>query len=142
MSNKSVILISILVILAAGGFIGYKIWNKPFKDPLQGDAIKVTAIQLFNDFSANEAAAQKKYVPEKLGNKKVEVTGQINEIGKNDDGEIFYTLKTSDEMFGVKCIMDKGEEIANAKVGDNITVRGFCDGYNMDVIVNRCKAVK
>ena len=45
-------------------------------------------------------------------------------------------------MFGVKCIMDKGEEIANANVGGNITVRGFCDGYNMDVIVNRCKPVK
>lgn len=142
MSKRSVLLIAILVILAIGGVVGYKMWNKPFKDPLAGDAIKVTAIQLFNDFSSNEAAAQKKYVPEKLGDKKVEVSGQITDIGKNEDGETFYTLKTSDEMFGVKCIMDKGEEIANAKVGDNITVRGFCDGYNMDVIVNRCKPVK
>lgn len=142
MSKRSAVLISILIILAVGGVIIYKIWNKPFKDPLEGDAIKVSAIQLFNDFNVNESAAQKKYVPEKLGEKKVEVTGEIKEIGKNDDGEIFYTLKTSDEMFGVKCIMDKGEEIKNAKVGDNITVRGFCDGYNMDVIVNRCKPLK
>ncbi len=142
MSKRSVLLIAILVILAVGGVVGYKMWNKPFKDPLQGDAIQVSAIQLFNDFSTNEAAAQKKYVPEKVGDKKVQVSGQITEIGKNDDGEAFYTLKTSDEMFGVKCIMDKGEEITNAKVGDNITVRGFCDGYNMDVIVNRCKPVK
>ena len=142
MSKRSVLLIAILVILAIGGVVGYKIWNKPFKDPLEGDAIKVTAVQLFNDFSTNEAAAQKKYVPEKLGDKKVQVTGQVTEIGKNDDGETFYNLKTSDEMFGVKCIMDKGEEIATAKTGDNITVRGFCDGYNMDVIVNRCKPVK
>ena len=142
MSKRSVLLIAILVILAVGAVVGYKMWNKPFKDPLEGNAIKVTAIQLFNDFSSDEAAAQKKYVPEKLGDKKVEVTGKITDLGKNDDGEIFYTLKTSDEMFGVKCIMDKEEEIANAKAGDNITVRGFCDGYNMDVIVNRCKPVK
>jgi hypothetical protein len=142
MRKRSAVLISILLILAVGGFIGYKIWNKPFQDPLEGEAIKVTAIQLFNDFSTNEAAAQKKYVPEKLGNKKVEVTGEITDIGKNEDGEVFYTLKTSDEMFGVKCIMDKGEEIQNAKAGDTITVRGFCDGYNMDVIVNRCKPLK
>lgn len=142
MSKRSVLLIAILVIVTIGGVVGYKMWNKPFKDPLEGDAIKVNAIQLFNDFNSNEAAAQKKYVPEKLGDKKVEVSGQITDIGKNDDGETFYTLKTSDEMFGVKCIMDKGEEIANAKVGENITVRGFCDGYNMDVIVNRCKPVK
>lgn len=142
MSKRSAVLISILIILVVGGVIVYKIWNKPFKDPLEGDAIKVTAIQLFNDFSVNEVAAQKKYVPEKLGEKKVEITGEIKEIGKNNDGETFYTLKTSDEMFGVKCIMDKGEEIKNAKISDNITVRGFCDGYNMDVIVNRCKPLK
>lgn len=142
MSKRSAVLIFILIILGAGGVIIYKIWNKPFKDPLQGDAIKVSAVQLFNDFSTNEADAQKKYVPQKLGDKKVEISGQINEVGKNKDGEIFYTLKTSDEMFGVKCIMDKKEEIKNAKVGDTITVRGFCDGYNMDVIVNRCKPVK
>ncbi len=141
MRTRTVVLVSILVILAVGGVIGYKIWNKSFADPLQGNAIKLTAIQLFNDFSANEVNAQKKYVPEKLGEKKVEVTGQINEIGKNEDGEFFYTLKTSDEMFGVKCIMDKGEKIKNAKVGVTITVRGFCNGYNMDVIVNRCKPV-
>ena len=142
MRKRTAVLISILIILAVGGFIGYKIWNKPFTDPMQGEAIKVTAIQLFNDFSTDEVTAQKKYVPEKLGEKKVEVTGQIIETGKNADGEFFYTLKTSDEMFGVKCIMDKGEEMKNAKVGDAITVRGFCDGYNMDVIVNRCKQVK
>ena len=142
MSKKSIILIVVLLGLTVGGVIGYKMWNKPFADPLHGDAVKVTAIQLFSDFSTNEAEAQKKYVPVKLGDKKIEVTGEINEVGKNESGEIFYTLKTSDEMFSVKCIMEKGEEIANAKSGDNITIRGFCDGYNMDVIVNRCKQIK
>ena len=142
MRKRTVILIAILVILAIGAVVGYQMWNKPFKDPLKGDAITVTAVELFNDFSTNEAAAQKKYVPEKLGNKKVQVSGQISEISKNEDGETSYTLKTSDEIFGVKCIMDKGEEIPNAKAGDNITVRGFCDGYTTDVIVNRCKPIK
>lgn len=135
------LLLSVLVILAVGAVVGYKMWNKPFKDPLQGDAVKVTAIQLFNDFSANEAEAQKKYVPVKLGDKKVEVTGEIREIGKNENGEIFYILKTNDDIFGVRCIMDKGEQVANAKVDETITIRGFCDGFNMDVIVNRCKAI-
>ena len=142
MRKRTVLLVFILIIVAIGGVVAYTMWNKPFKDPLEGDAVKVTAVQLFNDFSTNEAAAQKKYVPEKLGDKKVEVTGEISETGKNADGEIFYTLKTSDEMFGVKCIMDKGEQVPNAKPGNAITVRGFCDGYNMDVIVNRCKVVK
>ena len=73
MSKRSAVLISILILLAVGGIIVYTIWSKPFKDPLEGEAIKVSAIQLFNDFSVDEAAAQKKYVPEKLGEKKVEI---------------------------------------------------------------------
>jgi len=141
MSKRIVFLISILIVLGIGGIVVYKMWNKPFKDPLEGSAIKVTAIQLFNDFSTNEANAQKKYITETPGDKTVEITGKINEIGKNEDGETFYTLQTSDEIFGVKCIMDKGEKIINTNVGETIILRGFCDGYNMDVIVNRCKPV-
>ena len=57
--------------------------------------------------------------------------------------KLCYNLKTSDEMFGVKCIMDKGNESRGMqRQVISITVRGFCDGYNMDVIVNRCKPVK
>ena len=142
MNKPSYIFIVVLILLGVIGVIGYVAWNKPFKDPLKGAAISISAIQLFNDFSANEAEAQKKYVPQKVDEKKVEVSGEIKEIGKHGDNEIFYVLKTEDEMFGVKCIMDKGEEIADAQIGDNIIVRGFCNGYNMDVIVNRCKSVK
>ncbi len=133
---------TVLLIICIAALIGYKMWNKPFNDPLDGEAIKVSAVQLFNDFSTNESAAQKKYVPEKVGQKKIQVSGEIKEIGKNDDGGTFYNLKTADEMFGVKCIMDKDQQIQNAKAGDKILLRGFCDGYNMDVIVNRCKPVK
>ena len=142
MTRKGYIFLSAVVIICVSGVIGYSIWNKPFKDPSKGEAINVTATQLFTDFSTNEAAAQKKYVPEKVGDKILQVSGEIRDTGKNEEGETFYNLKTNDEMFGVKCVMDKGEEIADATAGKKITVRGFCDGYNMDVIVNRCKPVK
>lgn len=137
--NKALIFIVLVIIIIA--FIGYKIWNKPFKDPLKGEAIKVTATRLFNDFATNETSAQKKYVPETVGGKILEVTGEVKEIGKNADGETYYILKTDDEIFGVKCVIDKGFKM-NAKSGDVITIRGFCNGLNSDVIINRCKPVK
>jgi hypothetical protein len=142
MTSRGYIFLSVVVVVCVSGIIGYSIWNKPFKDPSKGNAVKVTATQLFTDFSTNEAVAQKKYVPEKVGDKILEITGEVRDTGKNADGETFYDLKTNDEMFGVKCVMDKGEEIAGAVPGNKITIRGFCDGYNMDVIVNRCKPVK
>ena len=102
MNKKRIILLVILAIVLTGGIIVYKIWNKPFADASDGDAIKVTAIQLFKDFNSNEAEAQKKYVPASLGSTKVEVSGDIREVGKNDAGETFYYLATTDSMSGVK----------------------------------------
>lgn len=151
MGKRGVILLSILVIVGIGGLIGYKMWNKPFVDPLRGDAIKVTAPQLLSDFKSNEKDAVKKYVPEKLGNKVVEVSGEIKEAGKNESGETYYYLKTGDDMSGVKCIMEHGDSVNNASPGTLVVLRGFCDGVKkdsmmeivlMDVIVNRCKPVK
>ncbi len=142
MSKRRIIWLSIVIIICIGAYIGWMKWNKPFKDALEGDAVKVTAIQLFHDFSINEADAQKKYVPETVDSKAVEVTGEIKDTGQDTDGEKYYVLNSGDEMFGVKCIMDKGNLISNAKPGDKVCVRGFCTGYNMDVIINRCQQVK
>ena len=123
------------------GVIGYRMWNKSFPG-LSKDALKVTAIQLFKDFSADEKIAQSKYVPEKLDSKTLEVSGDIKDTGQNADGEKYYILNSGDDMFGVKCIMDKGNEISGAKPGDKVVIRGFCTGFNMDVILNRCQQVK
>src|SRR5438105_3332904 len=136
MSRKKIIIITILVIVAGGAITVYKIWNKPFGDPMNVDAIPVTATQLLSDFTINEAEAQKKYIPDKPWNKAVEVTGEIKELGKNPDGETYYYLKTGNENSGVKCIMDKGAEIKDAKTGDPVKIRGFCDGAKKDTLID------
>lgn len=141
MNKKSIILLILVVILCSAGIIAYKFWNKPFKDALKGNAIKVAATQLFNDFNSNEVQAQQKYVPANTDDKILEIAGEITQVATNEDGEIYYMLKTNDEMFGVKCVMDRAAG-NTAKVGDNVILRGFCVGYNMDVIVRRCKFVK
>ncbi len=142
MKKKSIILLILVVIFCSAAIIAYKFWNKPFKDALKGDAIKVTATQLFNDFIINETEAQQKYLPANIDDKILEISGEIIQVANNEDGEIYYMLKTNDDMFGVKCVMDKDNGSNNAKVGDNVIIRGFCVGYNMDVIVRRCKIIK
>ena len=142
MSRKKILGLVVIVIICIGAYCGWKMWNKPFKDPLAVNSQKVTATQLFHDFSTGEVEAQKKYVPDKVDGSAVEVYGEIKDTGQNTDGEKFYVLSAGEEMFGVKCIMDKGNLISNVRPGDNVTLRGFCTGYNMDVILNRCKQVK
>ena len=151
MNKKRIILLVILAAVLTGGLIAYKMWNKPFADASSGDAIQVTSVQLFKDFNSNEAAAQKKYVPQTLGSTVVEVSGNIKEVGKNDAAETYFYLATGDPSAGVKCIIEKGSEISDAKAGDNVVIRGFCDGIKkdtimdlviMDIIINRCKPLK
>ena len=148
--TKRNILLVVLLLILVGVAVGYKMWNKPFDDALSGDAIKITAEQLLADFASNEAEARKKYVPVSVGDKILEITGEVSEIGANDAGEKFYILKAGSEMSGVKCVMEKEKDLAAFKMGDKVTVRGFCNGYLADemipgmaeVIVNRCKFVK
>ncbi len=142
MNKKSIILLVLVLIFCSAGIIAYKFWNKPFKNSSKGDAIKVTAIQLFNDFSGNEVQAQQKYVPANVDDKVLEIDGEIAQKATNEDGETYYLFKTNDEMFGVKCVMDKVNDDDELKAGDHVTIRGFCSGYNMDVIIRRCRIVK
>ncbi len=85
--------------------------------------------------------AQQKYVPANTDDKVLEIKGEIRNTASNEDGEIYYLLKTNDEIFGVKCVMDTDSDV-EVKVGDDVTIRGFCSGYNMNVIVRRCRIVK
>jgi hypothetical protein len=147
--TKRYIFLTVLLVLVAGVTIGYRMWNKPFKDALSGDAIVITAEQLLKDFSADEAKAREKYVPKSVGDKILEITGQVKEVGANAEGETFYILKAGGDMSGVKCIMEKQEGTTAVKAGQTVKIRGFCNGYLADeiipdvaeVIVNRCKLV-
>lgn len=140
MSRKRLVVLLILLMICIGGILGYKLWNKPFPG-LSKDALKVTAIQLFNDFNTDEKLAQSKYVPEKLDSKTLEVSGAIKDTGQNSDGEQYCILNGGDDTFGVKCIMEKGFMNDSLKPGDKVVFRGFCTGFNMDVILNRCQQV-
>lgn len=148
--TKRTLVAVVVLIICTGAAIGYKMWNKPFKDPLSGKAIQVTAEQLLSDFGKDEKVARQKYVPEGIGDKVLEITGEIKESSVNSNGETVYILKAGGEMAGVKCVMEKEEGSAVEKMGANIKIRGFCNGYIADeiipgmaeVIVNRCKVVK
>ena len=141
MTKRGAVLSIILALICIAIIIGYKMWNKPFPG-LSRNAYKVTATQLFKDFSEDEQKAQQKYVPEKLDNKTQEVTGEIKDTGENADGEKYYLLNTGNEIFGVKCIFNKGDLILKANPGNTVSILGFCTGYNMDVILNRCQQIK
>jgi hypothetical protein len=137
-TKRRFVLISfVLAVIGLSVFYGVKYYlrNKPGRQVEQEKGIEVTATQIFDEFSANEAAANQKYL-----NKAIQVTGEVAEAKKNQDNKTVVLLKTSDPMFGVNCTFktDPGP----LEAGSTITFKGICTGFLSDVVINEGVLVK
>lgn len=111
------------LVLASWGFYQYQ---KPRTDAASlQTAYKLSAQQLFNEYSRNEAEADKKY-----GNKILEVTGVVKEIQAT--GHTTNILLAAAEMGGVNCSFEKTPQ-SPPTAGDSLTIKGRCAGFLMDV---------
>jgi hypothetical protein len=125
------ILLSALVIIFTGGFIGYKMYNKPHRNVQKAKALTITAIKLTTDYENNEPEANSLYL-----DKVLEVSGEISDITKNQKGEQVITLKGSD-LSGVICTLDAVVQTA-IKPATSVVIKGICSGYLTDVVLVRC----
>ncbi len=97
----------------------------------------ITAQALEKEFSDNESASTSKYV-----NRIVEVTGTIKEIKKGEAGTISIILGTGNELSSVICTFADGSGSGGLATGKEVTIRGQCSGYLMDVLLNNCAFIK
>lgn len=130
------IAIVILVLALIGGSAAYYFFNKK---PAQVEDIKsetITATNLSKAFEADEATANKQYL-----NKVMDVSGTVQEISQNQDGQMVVVLASDENpLSGVQCTMR--EPIPDIKTGDKLTIKGFCNGFVMTVILSDCIQTK
>lgn len=135
---KKVILVILLLAVASG--IGYYIYNKPPEGVANKKAdYSLSPSELLAEFQKDEEAANAKY----LG-KVVELKGAILEIVPGEDMEMQLILDTGDIMSRVSCVMDEEYNTfleRKLKSGDTVTIKGFCTGMTMDVVIDRCVIV-
>lgn len=140
MKKKIQIILLVLVLaVSVGGYVAYRMWNKPHADALEMDGIKITAEQLVSEFESNEEASNAKYL-----SKVLEVQGVVSEIN-DQDTLVFVNLSYPDAMFGgVQVTVDSrfSEDARKLKAGDQATFKGFCNGYLMDVVLKDAVLVK
>lgn len=136
-----------LIIVGVGILSGlgtvYYIFNKPARN-VEGEKPSFTmeAKALFDEYNTDEEAGNLKF-----GDKVIQVKGKIVEM-TNENAAVSFVL--NDGMEGVNCaldsmeIVDKKAEIAKIKVGDEISLKGKCDGFDMimGVVLTRCYIVK
>ncbi len=127
---KRVLLFLLLIVVIAVA-VGAYLWNKPHKTVEEQEAIAMQAEDIFKAYTTNEQQANTRYL-----NQVLDVTGVVSEVGKNQDGKTVITLGVSDPLSGVQCTMR--ENNIKAEVGKTITVKGFCNGYTLVVLLSDC----
>lgn len=131
------ILVVIGLVVGSGGV--YYVFNMPHRD-VKGEeaAFNVEAAAFYTEYSNDEEASNVKF-----GDKVIEVTGSIVELS-GDEYEI--TVVLNDEMEGISCALDSvaiannKDKVEAFKVGDKVTLKGKCDGFDMimGVVLTRC----
>ncbi|MFL0065644.1 hypothetical protein V3A08_08685 [Tenacibaculum maritimum] len=141
MSNKKnkIISIVILAIIIFGAYYGVMQYNKPHVNvEMALTSTKLTPDFLLNDFSTNEQQANLQYLDHVI-----EINGKISDIDISDGNGII--IFENDEAIGsVRCYLSPKEnkKLMTLKVGQDISLKGICTGYLLDVIMIRCIIVK
>ncbi len=139
LSKKNILLIAILIVLCTGIYC-YKEYNREPADVSNIEpAASLTAIVLVDSYESDEANANKLY----LG-KTIQLTGAIAEINNLQDTLVNVLIGDSNSMHKVSCLLDSRylASVKNYRVGQQITIRGVCTGYLMDVEMNRCVIIE
>ncbi|MHC5079772.1 MAG: OB-fold protein, partial [Planctomycetota bacterium] len=108
--------------------------------PAEGKpALTVSAAQLFKDYEENEVAADEKYK-----GKILQVSGEVSDIGKDIMDKMYVNLKTENMFMHVQCYFsDKHKDkLKTMKKGQQVTIKGKCDGKLMGVNLRGCLLVE
>lgn len=134
---KKYILITIGLLILIGGGVGYYMYNKkvPTLEDVEPDFV-ISANDLFNAFDSNETEALAKYE-----NKVIEVTGVVLSATNTDQQSAIILEAEMAMAGGVNCSFKypQPKEIAN---GTTVTIKGQCQGFLMDVVLNNCYLVE
>jgi hypothetical protein len=136
---RPIVKIALFVVffIALGGILAALImFNKKHIDTSKArpDYV-VTATALEKDFEDNEISASGRYI-----NKVIEVSGSITSVTA-DSSHLNISLKTGNDLSSVICTFQSSADAAKLKAGDEVTLRGECSGFLMDVLMKNCAIV-
>jgi len=118
----------------AGILAGLYMYNMKQKDMAKTKPdFVISATNLQKEFEDDETGASAKFV-----NKVVEVTGIISSVKPTENNGISVTLLTGSDFSSVICTFTVVKDAEMLKQGKEITIRGECSGFLMDVLLNNC----
>lgn len=129
---KKTFLIILLLGVIAGAITAYMLWNKPHRTAEEKPFAMISANDLFMEFSSDETAAWTKY-----RDKVIQVAGTVEEIKTDASGNTDIVFTTDDILGKVVITLKQGATVNGAIVGSVIEVKGICNGFLSDVLLNQ-----
>ncbi|MCX6333592.1 MAG: hypothetical protein NT092_04720 [Bacteroidia bacterium] len=122
----------------AGILAALYLFNKQHKDLQKTKPdIVISAIDLQKEFESDESGSTAKYV-----DRIIEVAGTIGSVKSGEENILSVTLKTGSDFSVVICTFPPGTDPSKFIAGNDVSVRGECSGFLMDVLLNNCVVVK
>jgi cytochrome c-type biogenesis protein CcmE len=136
-SKVKIALVGVVLLGILSLLIGLSLYFKKHKDlsTTKPDFV-VTAVMLQKEFEDNEKTASEKYI-----NKIIEVNGTILSVNQADSTNINLSLKTESDLSTVICTF-AATDPSKFREGEDVTIRGECSGFLMDVLLNNCALIK
>ncbi len=126
MKRKWFLIAGLTVFLLAAGWFFY-LYQKPREDVATVNAAySLTAEKLFDDFVANETAADQKYT-----GKIIQVRGVPSDV-QLMDSTAMVLLAAGNDTGGINCNL-RNSDVALPEKGQSIIIKGRCTGFLMDV---------
>lgn len=128
--KKILIIVASLMIagLIIGGGIGIYMFKMPHLDVQDSEAnYSLTTTQLITEYLSNVNTANEKYLSEDGNSKILIITGTVENIGENFNGEKVVLLKEESDKAGVRCtfLPEAGEHAMNLKIGETVSIKGI-----------------
>jgi hypothetical protein len=140
--------LKVLLVLAVIGIVAavlvyFFVYNKPHTDYEKAKPEMVlTASELYDAFINDIGSAQETY-----NGKVLQISGVLDYV-EDTDGRVFAIFAFGEGIFGpegVRCSMLENyiEKVKNIPTGTQITIKGFCSGFNdPDVILDHCSVIE
>ncbi|MFY9464187.1 MAG: hypothetical protein WAP48_03810 [Sediminibacterium sp.] len=144
--NILLLLLALACLAGAGAFYAYKEFNRKAEDLSSAKAAyQVTAVELIDAFTGNEAGGNAKYLSQVI-----EISGTLKKTDQDEKGNKILVLGDTTSMSSVRCSLDSLYGKAGVfEQGSLVKIKGICTGFmaddlgiGSDVILTRCIPVK
>ena len=140
-------------ILIAGG-IGLYMFNMPQRDVQSAQTdYSLTSTQLVTEYLSDNAAANQKYLASDGDSKILEISGEVNKITEDYNGQKVVLLKSGQDLAGVSATFtsETNSDVTGIETGQSITIKGVIRsgasydedlGFYLDVVLEKSSIIQ